>query len=93
MANVLASLIAPHSRFGCLQTLDAIKGTASLTNDEMHKAKSQFMSMMFDFQSHAVRTDSLIASRYTAAPVVIFMSMMLYQACLGLCLVADTAFN
>merc|ERR1711865_679546 len=45
------------------KTLDAIKGTASLTNDEMHKAKSQFMSMMFDFQSHAVRTDSLIASR------------------------------
>jgi len=45
------------------KTLDAVKGTAALTDDDTHKAKSQFMSMMFDFQSQAVRTDSLIASR------------------------------
>eukprot|EP00656_Telonema_subtile_P016801 TRINITY_DN188_c0_g2_i1.p1 TRINITY_DN188_c0_g2~~TRINITY_DN188_c0_g2_i1.p1 ORF type:complete len:1004 (+),score=330.41 TRINITY_DN188_c0_g2_i1:193-3204(+) len=45
------------------KTLDAIAGTSGLNEDEMHKAKTQFMSMMFDFQSQAIRTDSLVASR------------------------------
>lgn len=45
------------------KTLDAIAGTATMTDDDMDKAKSQFMSMMFDFQGQKMRTASLVASR------------------------------
>eukprot|EP00658_Telonema_sp_P-2_P001628 TRINITY_DN1060_c0_g2_i2.p1 TRINITY_DN1060_c0_g2~~TRINITY_DN1060_c0_g2_i2.p1 ORF type:complete len:1001 (+),score=229.81 TRINITY_DN1060_c0_g2_i2:61-3063(+) len=48
-----------------LQTtvMDAIAGQSALSADEQSKAKEQFMSMMFNFQSQGIRTDSLVASR------------------------------
>jgi len=45
------------------QTLDAIRGMSSLSQDDMNQAKSMFMSMMSKFKSGMVRGDSLIASR------------------------------